>query len=59
MTELEKQLMKEVAELSITVSVMAAKIQDLELVIKELKEQNNKNSHNSSKPLAKPSPKSL
>lgn len=62
--EMIEQLLQQVAALTATVSAQAKSIEELNQTIKELKEQLNKNSKNSSKPPStdgykKPSPKSL
>ena len=64
MTEYEKLLLQENAELRKTIDRLTLTIADLNQTIAELREQTNKNSRNSSKPpssdgLKKPAPKSL
>ena len=62
--ELNELLLQQVASLTATVEAQAKSIEELNQTIKELKEQLNKNSKNSSKPPSsdgykKPTPKSL
>ena len=64
MTEFEKRLLQENAELRNTIEQLTLTIESLNQTLAELREQLNKNSRNSSKPpssdgLKKPAPKSL